>query len=253
MTRDAIRDQWASVAERYGTGWSHADGPDLAWMVDAAAPGPGDRAIDLGAGAGHAALALAPRVAHVDAIDPTPEMLEVAARLAAERGISNVAWTEARADALPFGDGAFDIATSRFSIHHWPDPAASLREVVRVLRPGGRVVLVDLVAPAEAGLDTFLNTVELLRDPTHGRTPGARDWRSLVAGAGLVGDITREWRFRHDTEDWLERTAAAPWRAAAVRRMLREAPEAARAAFEIAPDGSSFTVGAVVVAARLPG
>jgi len=253
VTRDPLRAQWAAVAEHYGTGWSHADGPDLAWMVDAAAPRLTDRAIDLGAGAGHATLALAPHVARVDAIDPTPEMLAVAARLAAERGIANVAWTEARAEALPFDDEAFDIAVSRFSIHHWPDPVGSLREVARVLRPGGRVVLVDLVAPEEAGLDTFLNTLELLRDATHGRTPRASDWRATIAAAGLDGDIVREWRFRHATEDWLARTAPAPWRADAVRRMLREASDAARAALEIAPDGSGFTVGAVVVSARRPG
>jgi len=251
MTGDPLRAQWAAVAEHYGMGWSHAAGPDLGWMVDVAAPRATDRAIDLGAGAGHATLALAPHVARVDAIDPTPEMLAVATRLAAERGIANVAFTEARADALPFPDGTFDLAVSRFSIHHWPDPAGALREVARVLRPGGRVVLVDLVAPEEAGLDTFLNAVELLRDPTHGRTPRASDWRAVIAAAGLAGDIVREWRFRHATEDWLGRTAPAPWRADAVRRMLREAPEPARAAFEIAPDASGLTVGAVIVAATL--
>ena len=252
MTGDPLREQWAAVAEHYGTGWSHAEGPDLAWLVDAAAPRPTDRAIDLGAGAGHATLALAPHVASVEGIDPTPEMLAVAARLAAERGIANVAWTEARADALPFPDATFDIAISRFSIHHWPDPVCSLGEVARVLRPGGRVVLVDLVAPEEAGLDTFLNAVELLRDATHGRTLRASDWRACVNAAGLAGDIARDWRFRHDTEDWLSRTAPPAWRADSVRRMLREAPAAVRDAFEIAPDGSGFTVGAVVVAARRP-
>jgi SAM-dependent methyltransferase len=230
-------------------GWSHAAGPDLGWMVDTAAPRATDRAIDLGAGAGHAALALAPHVARVDAIDPTPEMLAVATRLATERGIANIAYSVARADALPFPDGTFDLAVSRFSIHHWPDPAGALRDVARVLRPGARVVLVDLVAPEEAGLDTFLNAVELLRDPTHGRTPRASDWRAVIAAAGLAGDIVREWRFRHDTEDWLGRTEPAPWRADAARRMHREAPAAARAAFDIAPDGSAFTVGAVVIAA----
>jgi SAM-dependent methyltransferase len=253
VTGDPLRTQWAAVAEHYGTGWSHANGPDLAWMVQAAAPRAGDRAIDLGAGAGHAALALAPHLAHVDAIDPTPEMLAVAARLAAERGITNVTWTEARADALPFADASFDIAVSRFSIHHWPNPPESLREVARVLRPGGRAVLVDLVAPEEAGLDTFLNAVELLRDPTHGRTPRLSDWRAMVEAAGLAGGVVREWRFRHDTQDWLARTAAVPWRADAVRRLLREAPEAVRAAFEVAPDGSGFSVGAVVVAASSAG
>ncbi|MFH1475507.1 MAG: methyltransferase domain-containing protein [Chloroflexota bacterium] len=253
MTDDPLRAQWAAVAERYGTGWSHADGPDLRWLVEAAAPRPTDHALDLGTGAGHAALALAPHVAQIEAIDPTPEMLAVARRLAAERGIGNVAWGEALADNLPYPAAAFDIAISRFSIHHWPDPAGAFREVARVLRPGGRIVLVDLVAPEEAGLDTFLNAVELLRDPTHGRSLRASEWRTAIAGAGFRGDIAREWRFRHDTEDWLSRTAPVPWRAEAVRLMLREAPEAARSAFEIATDGSGFTVGAVVVAAALAG
>jgi SAM-dependent methyltransferase len=253
MMGDPVRAQWAAVAERYGTGWSHADGPDLRWLVEAAAPRPADRVIDLGAGAGHATLALAPHVARIDAIDPTPEMLSVAARLAAQRAITNVEWVAARADALPYPAATFDIAISRFSIHHWPDPAGALHEVARVLRPGGRIVLIDLVSPEEAGLDTFLNTVELLRDPTHGRSLRPSDWRAAIGGAGFHGDITREWRFRHDTEDWLSRTAPLAWRADAVRRLLREAPEAARAAFEIAADGSAFTVGAVVVTAVLPG
>ncbi len=249
MTDDALRAQWAAVAEHYGTGWSHAGGADLAWMVEALAPRPSDRAIDLGAGAGHASLALAPHVARVDAVDPTPEMLAVAGRLAAERGIGNIVPTEAAAEALPFPDATFDLAMSRFSIHHWPDPGRALAEVARVLRPAGRLVIVDLVAPEDARLDAFLNAVELLRDPTHARSLRPSDWRAVIAGAGLAGDIVREWRFRHDTEDWLARTAPAPWRAEAVRRLLREAPPLARAAFEIAPDGSGFTVGAVVVAA----
>ena len=111
----------------------------------------------------------------------------------------------------------------------------------------------DLVGPEEAGLASFLNAVELLRDPTHGRTLGTSDWRAMIAGTGFRGGIVREWRFRHDTEDWLSRAAPLPWRADAVRRMLREAPVEARAAFEIASDGTAFTVGAVVVAATLPG
>ena len=246
---DELRAQWSAVAEHYGTGWSHATGPDLAWLVEALEPQPGDRAIDIGAGAGHASLAVAPHVAHVDAIDPTPAMLAVAARLAAERGIANVTFTAATAEALPFPDATFDLAVSRFSIHHWPDPSAGLREAARVLRPGGHIVLVDLVAPEDARLDGFLNAVEVLRDATHGRTPRPSDWRAALAAAGLAGDIVREWRFRHATDDWLDRTSPPAWRADAARRMLREAPALARDAFEIDPDGAGFTVGAVVVAA----
>lgn len=249
---DAVRAQWGAVAERYGTTWSHASGPDLAWLVEAAAPTPTDRAIDLGAGAGHASLALAPHLARVDAIDPTPEMHAVAARLASERGIANIVLCEATADALPFPDATFDIAISRFSIHHWPDVPVALREAARVLRREGRLVLIDLAAPEDGRLAGFVDAVEVLRDPTHARTLRPSDWRAALAAAGLHGDIVRAWRFRHDTEDWLGRTAPAAWRADAVRRLLREAPAIAREAFQIEADGSAFTVGAVVVAATRP-
>lgn len=249
---DEVRAQWAAVAEHYGPGWCHAAGPDLAWLVEAAAARPDDQAVDLGAGAGHATLAIAPHVARVTAVDPTPEMLAVATRLASQRGVSNVSYVEARADSLPFLDASFDLAVSRFSIHHWPDPRAALREVARVLRPGGRVVLIDLVAPEDGLLDGFLNAVEVLRDPTHARSLRPSDWRAALSGAELAGDIVREWHFCQATEAWLARAAAAPWRAEAAHRLLREAPAAARAAFEIAADGSGFTVAAVVIAATRP-
>jgi SAM-dependent methyltransferase len=249
---DEVRAQWAAVAEHYGSGWCHATGPDLAWLVETAAARPDDQTIDLGAGAGHATLAIAPHVARVTAVDPTPEMLTVAARLASQRGVTNVAYVQARADSLPFPDATFDLAVSRFSIHHWPDPPAALREVARVLRPGGRAVLIDLVAPEDGHLDAFLNAVEVLRDPTHARSLRPSDWRAALSGAGLSGDLVREWRFRQATEAWLARAAAATWRAVAAHRLLREAPTAARAAFEIAADGSGFTVAAVLVAATRP-
>jgi SAM-dependent methyltransferase len=249
---DEVRAQWAAVAEHYGPGWCHAAGPDLAWLVEATAARPDDQAIDLGAGAGHATLAIAPHVARVTASDPTPEMLSMAAQLASQRGITNVSYVEARADSLPFPDASFDLAVSRFSIHHWPDPRGALREVARVLRPGGRVVLIDLVAPEDGRLDGYLNAIEVLRDHTHARSLRPSDWRAALADAGLSGDVVREWRFRQATDAWLARAAAAPWRAEAVRRLLREAPAAARAAFDIAPDGSSLSVAAVLLTATRP-
>jgi len=120
--------QWASVAERYGHGWARASDPDLGWLVEALEPRPSDRALDLGAGAGHAALAVVPHVVEVVATDPTPEMLAVASRLAAERGLANVRLVEATVDALPFPAASFDLAFSHNSVHHWPYPLAGLRE-----------------------------------------------------------------------------------------------------------------------------
>lgn len=251
MTVDpAVRTQWASVAERYGRGWARAAGPDLDWLAEALEPRRSDRALDLGAGAGHAAIAVAPHVAEVVATDPTPEMLAVAGRLAAERGLANIRFVEAAADALPFPDCSFDLAFSRHSVHHWPDPAAGFREVARVLRPGGRFVAIDTHGLEDGQVDAFLVTLELLRDPTHVRALAPSAWRRLLGEAGFEAEVVRTWENRHETEPWLANTDPAPWRADAVRALLRDAPAGIRERLRIAPDGSTFGVDAGLVLAR---
>ena len=251
MTDDATRRQWAAVAERYGAGWKQANAPDLGWLVAAVEPATSDRALDLGTGGGHAALALAPQVASVVAIDPTPEMLAVAGRLAAERGIANISFTQAFADWVPFPDASFDVAISRHSVHHWPKPASACREIARVVRPGGRLAIVDLLAPEDGPLDTFLNAIELLRDPSHARSLRASEWLAVLGAAGFAARVERTWELEHVVEDRLSTTAPAAWRADAVRALLRDAPPGARARFRIAPDGSTITVGcALIVATR---
>ena len=143
------------------------------------------------------------------------------------------------------------MAITRFSVHHWPLPGPAFRELRRVLRPGGRLGIVDQIAPEEGPLDSFLNAVELLRDPSHARTLRASEWLAVLAAAGFAGRVERTWELQHEVEDWLATTAPAAWRADAVRALLRDAPPSARERFRIAPDASRMSVGcALIVATR---
>ena len=94
-------------------------------------------------------------------------------RLGAERlraaGIDNVVLQEGNAEALPFVDESFDIVFCRSSLHHFADPKRAVAEMVRVCRIGGRVVLVDLVAPDD-GRELFDPYVHRLLDPSHVRS-----------------------------------------------------------------------------------
>src|SRR5262245_28193095 len=140
-TIDPVQRQWGPIAASYATSSYHANGPDLARLREAAALTRTEQVLDLGCGAGHTALAVAPHAAAVTAVDLTPEMLEVAAGLAAERGITNITFRQANAASLPFPDGSFDLVTSRMSAHHYADPTAALHEAARVLRPSGMLLL----------------------------------------------------------------------------------------------------------------
>ena len=145
-----------------------------------------ERVLDLGCGAGHTALTFAPRVAEVVAVDLAEAMLEQGRRLARERGIENVDFRLGDVERLDVPDGSFDVVTSRFSAHHYPAPERALAEVVRVLCPGGTFLLADSVAPEAHGCDSFLNTLEVLRDPSHVRDHRVSQWEAMFSEAGLT-------------------------------------------------------------------
>ncbi|MDI9786999.1 class I SAM-dependent methyltransferase, partial [Pseudomonas aeruginosa] len=86
-------------------------------------------------------LALAGEVV---AYDLSAEMLAVVAQSAAERGMANIRTEQGKAESLPFADGEFDFVFSRYSTHHWRDVGLALREVRRVLKPGGVAIFVDV-------------------------------------------------------------------------------------------------------------
>src|SRR6185312_12473719 len=111
----------------------------------------------------------APHVKHATGIDMTPAMLERARLLAAEKGLANVSWREGDVTHLPYGDGTFTIVVTRFAVHHFPDPHAVFREMVRVCAPGGRIVVVDTCASPDPTKAAEFNRLEKLRDPSHAR------------------------------------------------------------------------------------
>lgn len=118
----------------------------IAADVAAAGLGDGARVLDAGTGPGRVPLAIAralPRV-RVDGVDLSAAMVAEARRACDAAGLTGrVTFTEADVAALPFQDATFDLIVSSMSLHHWADPAAGVRELRRVLRPGGRIWIYD--------------------------------------------------------------------------------------------------------------
>jgi SAM-dependent methyltransferase len=117
-------------------------------LVEACGVVPGQRVLDVGAGSGNVAIRAAQAGADVVASDLTPENFDAGRREAAANGV-RLEWVEADAEALPFGDGEFDVVTSAFGAVFAPDQQVVADELVRVCRPGGTIGLTAPTLPAE--------------------------------------------------------------------------------------------------------
>jgi len=226
-----VEQQFGPVAEQYAAFDYHAKGPDLAPMLEAGALQGDERVLDIGSGPGHTALLFATRAREVIASDPTVAMLEQGERLARERGLDNVRFQQAGAENLPFPDDAFDRVTSRQSAHHYADVRAALREVARVLVPGGRFVLIDTISPEDDEFDAFLNRIELLRDSSHVRAYRVSDWREMFDEVGFELTNLDAWEIPLEFGAWVARSRTPEAEVAALRDCFAEASPRVRKRF----------------------
>src|SRR5919199_710768 len=173
VLREAIQEEYAEVAANPQKGFHFHTGRPLAhlleyadeWLIGIpesslesfAGTGnpfrlgelrPGERVVDVGCGAGIDSLIAAKKVGpegRVIGVDMTPSMLEKARRAAVEMGLANVEFREGYAEALPVADGWADAVISNGVLNLMPDKRAALEEVSRVLKPGGRLQIGDIL------------------------------------------------------------------------------------------------------------
>jgi len=215
---DAVREQFRIQAKTFDDqGFATAN---LDWIVARLAPAAGEQVLDVAAGAAHLGRALAPHVAHVSALDLTPEMLAQGQRLATGDGLRNITFQRGDAAALPWLDGQFDLVACRLTLHQVADPAAVVREMVRVTRPDGRIGIIDITVEDDPVLAAEANRLERLRDPSHGRTLTVGEIRTLLteAGAGVSATQSRDQRL--DFEDWMNRTQTPAGTRDAIRERI---------------------------------
>ncbi len=236
--QEFVAGHYASRAKDYLNSANHSTGDDLDEIDNLLRGHASARVLDLGCGGGHVNYRAARHAGRVTACDVSAEMLQVVAQTAAERGLSNITVSQAAAEHLPFETGAFDFVLCRFSVHHWADREAGLREARRVLAPRGQAVFIDVIAPADPLLDTHLQAFELLRDPSHVRDYSLAEWTAALSRArfNVKGLTARKLHMEFPT--WIARTHTPPQHADAIRSLQNGAPAAVKKHFAIAGDGS---------------
>jgi len=238
--------QFGPRAESYVTSAVHSQGEDLQSLAGLIGNRPDAVALDLGCGGGHAAFRLSPMVKRVIAYDLAEAMVSVTQTEARKRGLTNVEVQQGVAERLPYDDASFDIVVSRYSTHHWHDAAAGLREARRVLKPGGTAVFMDVFAPGIALLDTWLQSLELLRDSSHVRNYSLAEWHGMLGKAGFGPAATHCYRVALQFRSWIERMNTPSHHVTAIRALQSIAPVDVLHYFEMQSDGT-FTVDSMLM------
>ncbi len=225
----ATAESFGEATEGYTESRMHREGRDLdrlaSWCADRAV------ALDIATGAGHTAGAL--REAGVDRIvasDASPAMVSTAVD-----SYPAVIGVVADAERLPFGDGTFDAVTCRIAAHHFPDPRTFVKEVARVLQPGGVFAFEDNVAPEDDDLARYLNRLEAMRDPTHVESYKLSTWERWLREAEFAVEERQQMMKPIEYDPWVNRIDALDAEdRSEVHRFLLEAPGEAVDFFEIA-------------------
>lgn len=246
-----IVDQFTQMAKPFAEMPEHSNEQAMELLATAAAVATEDRVLEVCCGTGIVACALAPAAKHVTGIDLTPAMIEQARKLQERNELKNVSWQVGDVAALPFADNTFSVVVCRYAFHHLLEPANVLREMARVCKPGGRLVVVDVFSSsAEQG--AAYDRVEKLRDPSHVRALRLDELKAMFAAAGVSVISTEFYRLAVGLEPCLRATATAPEGAEEVSRLLGAdvgRDETGMAAQRVG-DSIQFSFPVVVVAGR---
>jgi len=252
--QELIVDQFSKQAIAFSTAKTIADEKALQLLIDSAGAGPGDTLLDVACGGGNVVCAFARVVHHATGIDMTAAMLDRARTVAREKSLSNVTWDQGQATSLPYADGTFTIVVTRLSFHHFIEPLAVLKEMVRVCAPGGRVLVADMHTSTDSAKGAEFNRMELLRDPSHVRALPVSELQALFPAAGLPEARITFYELRDELENLLGRSFPNPGDDTKIREIFRTSARDDRLGIPIRIEGTRvhYAYPVAVLAATRP-
>lgn len=188
-----------------------------------------DTILEVAAGTCVCGRSLARHAGHVVCLDATPAMLEVGRSEAEKDDMSNITFVKGYAEELPFLDDCFDIVISRLAFHHFVDVNAAFSEMVRVLKPGGKLVMIDMVA-MDKSLREKVDYIEGLRDPSHVRNLTLNEMSELYVNSGLALITQEIIEIPVSLESWMDLTHTSETVRTEIRHYMEQELEGIRQA-----------------------
>ncbi len=244
--KEAVQKQFTKTVSEFAR-YALRDTPEiLAEHVAFGKPLASDLVLDVCCGPGALTLALAPRVLFARGIDLTEAMLREARKAELEQGIRNVAFERGEAEALPYPNGAFDLVTCRYSFHHMTKPALALKEMARVSKPAGRLVIIDSLAPEIDSKFELHNQIERLRDPSHTASMRLTTFLAMLEAEGLEVIRQSVRRRLRSFNVWMKRAGVGPESKGKVyqqvRKLMEDSATGDRAGFAAKINGDDIEI-----------
>jgi SAM-dependent methyltransferase len=234
--QDAIRHEFTHQASSFGNSPAMTSAETLGALIELVPEDPAAVWLEMACGPGLISRAMSPKVGSVVGVDLTEAMLREAERSAREEGIENLRFVLGDATLVDFEDASFDGAITRFSFHHIPAPIRVFREMARVVRPGGYVVIGDQITDDDPGGAAWHQEIERLRDPTHWASQRLSVLREMGGAIGLQLEEERLIPIDIDFDEWLGRGSGGPSAASLIDQLLSERPQGAES-FQVVDRG----------------
>ena len=245
-----IVDQFSRQAVPFAELPGHSQSMQL--LIDLSGVSASDTVLDLACGPGLVACEFAPFAHHVTGIDLTPKMIEQAEERQKARGLANLSFQVGDVLPLPFPDASFSVMLTRYSFHHFLDPKAVLEEMVRVCKPGGKILVIDVGQPPDK-VEAY-DRLEKLRDPSHVHALTYPEMAGLIAGSGLLEIRTARYKVEGELEQQLKASFPNPGDDEVIRAMFRADLVSDRLGLDIHRQGDEirFAIPILVVAGKKP-
>jgi ubiquinone/menaquinone biosynthesis C-methylase UbiE len=234
--RDLVRARFTRTAEQFASFSLSTRSAEADRLVALASPRGDELALDLACGPGTFTRAFAARVKFIHGLDITPALLDQARVAAAKEHLANCIFECGDAYSLPYAAAKFDLASCAYALHHMENPAAAMKELARVVRPGGRLALVDIFVPD--GCDPAVaNAIERARDASHCSTLLRGELLALCTDAGFRVSSSEPAERLRSFNDWMHIAGWLPGDPAyaATRRLMEADVSAGRSGFHPRP------------------
>ncbi|MGB3237536.1 MAG: methyltransferase domain-containing protein [Geitlerinemataceae cyanobacterium] len=210
-TDDSIERDFSPNSNRYDRPQlTFSSYSDVEWAIRPLSLQPHFRVLDVAAGSGQLSRAIAPCVRQVVALDCDRTKLDRGWKTARQKGITNIAVQRGYAENLPYADETFDLVMTGFALHHFERSDLAIAEMKRVCRKGGRVVVIDRIAPGNSHWATQYDRLEKLRDSSHIKLFKLYELKELFRDAGLSMVRSESRDCPIDFQSWIDFKSTAP-------------------------------------------